>query len=502
MKHPYTYLYLFILIGCTILSSCTNDEEKYPSSGGETTVQMTFLNAAHTRALTANDLEGIARGTEEEKKINSLDLLVFKNDAFQYRRHATKYSNDADNVFRATLKIDSELTVYFIANSRDLIETLVSDGYITDGSAISWEAMRVKLIDVAPSRFLTTGEDRSNLPMWGMKSGLSVAEGAISHWTGINLLRSVAGVDIYLDQTVTNFTLVDSYLYFVPDRGCLAPSAANYNGGGDVNPESASGMKTRITLGPVAATDRKVANKFYLYDNDTDESTFVSEGEDIHRYTRVVVGGVYNSQTYYYPIDFLIESSDRSVGYDKITRNTKYLFQITEVSGPGYPTPEVASKEPPVHMTTHVYNWNVVNDKHVGYDGTYYISVDKKAAILSRSENAVDYIAFTTNARPEIVTIDFTTSSNGEQVALDSGLGVKNNRFSVEKVLDDTGAGIAKLKFTALGDYDPVSSQRNNDAVIVRAGNVQFIISITQRDGSSGDWELGGKEDTELVGNN
>lgn len=498
----YITIHIYILIICALLTSCAKEEVPQLSGSGETTVQMTFLNAAHTRALVPGELEGIAQGTEDERKINTLDLLIFKNDAFQYHRHATKYGDDADNTFRATLKVDDNLTVYFMANSRDLIETLAEAGYLQDGSAVDWSTLRLQFIDNDPSRFVTRQEDRANLPMWGVKSGLSVTENTISHWTGINLLRAVAGVDIYLDQAVNNFTFLDAYLYFVPDIGLLAPSEASYNGGGEVSPESAPGMRTSLTLGPVQSTDRKVAHTFYLYDNDTDESTFVGEGPGIRRYTRVVVGGIYNGQTYYYPIDFLVDNPDGSVSYDKITRNSKYLFQIMEVTGPGYPTPEMASKEPPVHMTTHVYDWNIHDDKHVGYDGTYYISLDKKEAVVGRSIGSTNLINFSTNALSDVVTLNFTTSANGLQTPSDSGLGIKNNRFSVDKVWDDTGTSIVKLKFTALADYDPVSSTSNKDAVTVRAGNVQFAISITQLNGSPGDWESGGNEETELVGNN
>lgn len=499
MKIRFIFLLTFTLC---ILGSCADREDCTSVDNNETMVEMTFLNHANTRGLTTDDLNRIAQGTEDERRINTLDLLVFKDDKFQYRRNAVKHPSDGNNVFRATLKADVGLTVHFIANARDMIEDLMARNQIVDGSADNWDIIRAKLVDDHAERFVESAADRSDLPMWGTKSGLDVTEGTIAHWTGINLLRAVAGVDIYLDEAIDNFTLTNAYLYFVPNKGCYAPSAANYIGGGSANPESVSGMKTSLTLGPVNASDRKIANFFYLYDNDTDESTFTSEGANIRRYTRVVVGGVYNSKTYYYPIDFLIEDGNETIRYDKITRNTKYLFQIVTVSGPGYTTPEIASVEPPVHMTTHIYNWNLSEDNHAGFDGKYYISLDKKAAVLARVQGSTDRINLTTNANPGAVTIDFTTIQNGEQQDVEGGKGIKNDRFLVEKVLDDEGNNIVGLKVTALGNYDPASPAKNKDAVVVRAGNIEFAISITQLSSSPGDWDNGGEEVMELTGNN
>ena len=499
MKNLAVFLYVVMLFS---FISCVQENEVFPAPENkeEAVVEMIFLSAPNTRSFTPEEMENIALGTDDERKINNLDLLVFKNDQFRYRRNAVKQSADNNNIFRATLKVDEELTVYFVANARDLVDKLEEDGEIVEDSFVSWETVREKLIDENPQRFIQNTSDRKNLPMWGMKSGLKVADNSIEYWSGISLLRAVAGVDIYLNQAVSNFTLTDARLYFVPDRGSWAPSTQNYNQSSNSwNSESPLGMKTSLTLGPIIASDNKVANQFYLYDNDTQEDTFVKEGENIRRYTRVVVGGVYNSQTYYYPIDFLVENvSEGKITYDQISRNTKYLFEIIEVTGPGYPTPEVASEEPPIHMTTHVYNWNVQDNTEVGYDGVYYVSLERKTSVLGRSAGSIDLLNITSNAMPETITINFSTKVNGVQTELESGSGIKNDRFSIEKVLNDEGTAIKKLKITALGDYDSSNLSGNKDYVIVRAGNVQFTISITQLNTGSNDWESGGEEEIDL----
>ncbi len=488
-------LSLFLFLGLFALISCRNEQEGGENlSNGNALVEMSFLTP-NTRALTPEQLDDIAKGTADEKTINSLDLLVYKSDQFQYRRYAIPYGSSG-NTFRATLKVDDGLTVYFVANARTLIEQLIDSNQLVDESEVAWETIRKLLIDSNPARFATTDE-RKNLPMWGKKESLKVTENIVENWTGIYLLRAVAGVDIYQDASVTNFELKNATLYFVPDKGCWAPSAANYTGGNSVTQtESADGMKTSINLGPYAAEDNKVVCKFYLYDNDTNASSYASD----RRYTRVVVGGIYGGQMYYYPIDFL-KYEDDLVRYDAISRNTKYIFEITKVTGPGYPDPDMASVEPPVSINTNVYQWIVDGDTEAGFDGIYYVSLRRKQSIVSRPAGSTDQIKLTSNAHPSIIRLNFETNGNGAQTDLASEPGIQNDRFSVEKILNQDGSAITGLKVTALGDYDPATPSRNLDAVILQTGNIEFRITIKQIDGNSTDWEWGGDEEIILNGN-
>ena len=471
-----------ILALAAFFPSCINDRfaDRKPQEAGEQEVEITLLGEVATRAET--------EGTPEERIVETLDLLVFDAGGFKLWRSAYKVNDN----FRVTLPICDNIDVYFIANCRAFVTALYDANGMTTGS--TWEAIRLKLVDTGGDRFVTADEADPfvRLPMWGRLLDQNVEDVPINKWASIYLLRAVASVDVYVDPAVGNFTMNDLYLYFTPDRGFFAPVAANYNEAAKkvYKAQSPAGMQTTKTLysDQYDATGKAIANKLYLYDNDTNSTNRTLLPDKTRRHTRLVVGGEYESKTYYYPIDFAAPTGD---SLDMMTRNWKYVFTINSVSSRGYEDPDTASTEPMVGIDVNVVNWNVDDESDFYVSGSYYLGLERRVAYLTRKVGSTDLVPVRSNLLSDVIKLEFDAgSANGTTVTTAEG-DISNDRFKVEKIKDASGY-ITGLKVTAKGAYDAVTASKNTDKVILTSGRIRVEITIVQQAGDTVDWEWGG----------
>ena len=445
--------------------------------------------------LRASHADGTRTSVGEELLVEHLDLLVFKEDKFLYWRSAFKI----DGKFRATLTVDTGLDVHFLANARELIAALDAGGKLTEGTG--WESLRAELVDGNPARLNYTSAAQIRLPMWGVLNNKNVEDLPLNHWGTLDLLRSVASVDVEVGDDVSDatFKLEEMRLYFVPDKGLLAPSADNLAGSGGslavAAPESPAGMQTTLTLLSTAydAAGRSIANKLYLYENDTDESTRTQLPDKSRRYTRVVIGGAYQGKTYYYPIDFEKENDEP----DRITRNWKYVFRINSVSSAGYEDPETASEEPAVGLDVSIVKWNEKTESDFYTSGPYYVGITGgRDVVLQREAGFMRTVGLRSNIKAALIDLSFGSESvNGTAQSIEGG--IRNDRFQVTRTTDSDGY-ITGLVCTALEDYDAADDARNHDLLTVTSGRIQFDITITQVGESDNDWEDGGGAEVDV----
>lgn len=462
---------LIIMSAAVLLTSCMRDKPVQISGGqAEREVEITLASPGFTRATT--------EGIPDERVVEMLDLLAFDENGFRVWRSATA----VEDRFRTTLPISDHIDVYFVANCRAIIASLSADGQLGVGTA--WEDIRRLLIDGNPSR-LVVQSGFEYLPMWGQLLDQSVEDVPVNRWNGVYMLRSVASVDVYVDDAVDNFTLSDLRLYFVPDKGFIAPSAANYDdvAHSALAAESPADMQTTVTLLSTRydAAAKSIANKLYLYDNDTENIT----ATPLRRYTRLVLGGVYEGATYYYPIDFATPDGN---GLEKIIRNMKYVITVNSVSSQGYTDPETASTEPMVGLAVNIVVWNM-DESDLWVSGSYYLGLERRISYLTRVAGSTDLLPVRTNLLAEVVDISFADDHNGTATAITGG--IANDRFSVEKIADADGY-LTGLRITSLGAYDPDDAPRNTDAIVLTAGRIRADITVVQQENDAVDWEWGG----------
>lgn len=308
------------VVGNSCQKTITDNEPPINPLLGESEVEISIITSPQTRtSYTA---------VPDENTIENLDILLFDSQGkFLCWRTTFKINGK----LRTTLPVGTGYNAYFLANCRSFIEKILPDEATIDEykGRIEWEAFREKLVDTDPRRLLQNDMSFTSLPMWGILEKQEVKDEVINYWPLLSLIRSVASVDIYVNTAIENFTLSDASLYYVPDKGFLGNNPQNILNNQVQEADSPMDMKTNLILESdnYDTSTRSIANKLYLYDNQTNIET------NNRKHTRLVIGGEYNGKIYYYPIDFEDAETGNPVN---IIRNKKYIFRINSVSGRGY----------------------------------------------------------------------------------------------------------------------------------------------------------------------
>lgn len=519
------------LVVLLALCSCNKTDDYVPEKDNgknEGTVTISIRSqgegmsgkAAQTGAT--EDEESIANGTAEENNIESLRLLIFIDSKFAYDAHAAKQPS---GYYQATLKASEKanLEVHFLANySPELTltagETTVAQlQKMLSSSTKHWEAA-----------------NRDKLPMWGVKKNLQVLEDKIENWGTVDLLRAVAGVDVYQKSALAEevFKLEGVAIYYAASEGYIMPENGKYSetegtvSGTSVPSTMATNIKTTFedATKNTDGTFNMVADKFYIYENNK-----VSSKSESLQFTRVIVKGSYKGgASSYYPINFTKEVKDAEgvvtgAEYTDIMRNTKYIFEIESVWGDGYPDPDTAADSDPINMNTNIWDWDITHDTEAGYDGTFYISIANKNIELARNAEAYRLISASSNAPFQSLTAALQNADNGavvpgkyyttEPLVDEDGNPVldengmeqtqqvehliegsfQNDHFRYQLIADETGKLLKAIKLWAVTSFDiSENSKHNADKLKITVGNLQFEMSINQIDGSTADWDDGG----------
>lgn len=420
-------------------------------------------------------------GSDSERNIKEIDLLIFKGDEFQYYREAYR----SENSYMSTLKIEQGLTLYFIVNSRSVLQ---SSDQLVEGK--SWEN------DIRPSLILKDSEGllaSDSLPMWGIRENVNIVAGQINQFFDIFLLRAVASVDVFNSEDPATFSLQEAYIYFAPDKGYLAPSPANYS----ISEKGVSGPESPADMQNLASSlkvdnveDEKLLYQLYLYENDAPTNTVGQK-----RYSRFVIGGSFEGgATTYYPVDLL---EDDNTTILQATRNYKYVINIASVSSEGYPDPGTAAQADDSRLEVEIIDWNLKDENELGFDGPFFISIESKHIYLYDLAGSTRSVSFTTNIATDDLTMEFIDSGNGTQV--DGSYSIANDRFKVEFVFDEQNK-IKALLITALGDFDPNDQSRNLQDLKIYSKRVVMQITLEQIHEDPTQWIDGGEKDIDLGG--
>jgi|GEM_PF-172880 len=510
MKTTYILLITLLLTGVTSCTRSGDEDDPIVVVRGEQEVELTILTFDPTTRASTPD-----PGVAKERQIDELDLLIFKDNKYQYSREAFKLSG---YTYRANLKVDNTtLTAYAFANYRAQLAAWEEAATQEDKS---WETIQAELIDLNPSRLVSN--EGEILPMWGKTEG-SVSETQVSGWNPVLMLRSVASVDAYIEQNdkTDKFILTDAHLYYAPDQGYIAPEPDGDGYKLSSPPEMKTILNTLHASGTAMVSmddgaggtieKTAIANQLYLYDNDITPLNF---SPPARRYTRLILAGYYNQPNpdpdpitsedrrikTYYPLDFVAEDGN----FHDIKRNYKYVFNITSVHGEGYGSIEEAADEYPINMDVNIIEWNR-EDEYIGVQGKYYLSMKRKHARLSFKAGSTDQLKLTYEILDDTpgatFRLAFTTTDNGEQTPPTSTSPwpqvIQNDYFKVS-LLHDTENQTADFIVEALQDY---TTGHDTDEVEIRFRDLKFHISITQSSDRYGDWEDGGNQDEELDNN-
>jgi hypothetical protein len=459
------------------LSACSDkaagNDDRLQANECQVTMKLTSLGAA-TRAGGEATRAG---GAEPDAAIHAVDLLVFDGNGksradaqFKYSRTAWE-TTSGSGTYQAVLEQADSLDVYFAVNAHSLIAG------VTEG--MTWKEAKEKLILSNLPKTLADNLTTTGLPMWGECLDLCIKKGS-SYQTltpSIRLVRAVASTDV--DIQATNFTLSAGWMVYGTSSGYL-PYTDNLNSSGTSyvfdTPDVVRPVVYANDWSVLPSAVNKITDRLYMYENDTQADN-----------TKLILAGKWSGSTKttdtYYPLAFIdpnVPTQARAV-----TRNTKFLFIITNVNGDGYDNIEDAKKGEPVNMAYDVVEWNRQTDGDIMVDGSKYLIIDKRWSDAHVGPSVGSYLSLALTTNFDLAHIMLKPKGDA---GTGSNTSAETARFRLELVKN---TGTAALKLSALEAYDAAATDLVQQFTVTCGGKLTFDLRVTQDPTDPNDWDSG-----------
>jgi hypothetical protein len=378
-----------VCVAAVVASSCIRDAVwRRPDPDIEFDIRVPSVLRPGTRA---------SLSTEDEYAVETIDVLVFRGEAFYYSASGVITSpvgmpgdggtaEGARLRFRTRLVVDplTECDLMVVANARELIALRYPGGIPIHTPRAEVEAALV--VDMPARGWIhDMGDpDWTPIPMWGWKTGQTITEEYAATPRNINLVRMVAKVDVRTDDALVDssdpsrstFQLHSASIYNYATSGRLIPRIDGENGtfweqvtyhslplyttpSLPAEYASATGpLVYTVDYDPALNPYRRIDGKIYMFEAPAGQPPAPMEGG----YTGnpcIVLGGRYKGDEglSYYRVDFAQTDDSGTPTYLPILRGNSYTVKINRVVGRGYATPEEAFKSVPVNIEATVLPW-------------------------------------------------------------------------------------------------------------------------------------------------
>ena len=411
-------LLLLLLLLCSgfLLNSCI----KEPGGGVDSPTQedATVSFGLKLPSSSAPSRSGATTAeVAKDMRIEKISILVFDTASkkFLYGRIGTvpEISETGVVSFTAKLRVSAtSVTLHLFANT-DNINPAFYDGQ-TESEVFE------TLVSIANLNAVAT----TSLPMHGILN-LDKIDVITTVPEVVSLLRSVARVDVDASGVTASFKLEGVMAYFTPDKGCLVSNST------DAPTMPATVIPSTTDILSSVSIDNKIENQLFLYEN------IVKSLPD--RSSRVVVKGIYDGKTCYYPVDF----SD-ATGFIPVRRNYNYVVNIISVTGPGYDSSEEASMGTSSDITVTIIKWYDGGLSDIIFDGANWFSIEGKSIVIGGAFGSSDAL----KVRSTIKSADWSMAWSDSDVTPTSDKFIKGN------VLDELGFAKVTKPIPALENED------------------------------------------------
>ncbi len=356
---------------------------------------------------------------EQENTINDIFVLVFDKTntlvAIEQGANVTSSSGhtnpaySGEGSFSVTLEA-SKTTVdtynlVVLANAQTILTNTI--GF--DVSQISNKSYTIVMTSIQGQLSGPMYSSGGTIPMWG-ESGQVVIEPGTTNRT-LQLTRSVARIDVGVGRPTKSsstdawtwdgkdaasatipFELAHVYVMKPNNRYAVAPDASKAVGEPTVpagtTAFSLAASETNFGFAATAsATGGYTSRDIYVPEANIVMGGAGTLGDENHtNRMALVVGGYFNGSTTetFYRLDFAVNKS-----LVNVLRNHLYQFNISKVTGGGYPDPETAYNSQAMNMAVDIYEWDETDMGEIVFDGQYYLSVSKGEFEFTReSRNA------------------------------------------------------------------------------------------------------------------
>lgn len=484
-----TRLLLWLALPMLLLSCSDEDEIRTggitdPKAQVKVTIQMPQSSAPSVEPNT------YAISEIDENEVKTVNVLAFKADASKPSGWAFEYSaegssitnaggtNNSKKQFNVTLiKSSSQQALVVLANVSDEVDAL---GAIAKGA--DKDLLLARLISSTTGKWdANDGKIETDplktfdaFPMWGETT--ATITDATTQITGVSLLRSIARVEVVLDNaviTAANFKIDEVYIYNSKNKGHIVPDPINITAGKATSatvPTGSINNATPLAYSVPTSMDKAFLRSIYIY-----EAAAVAQGKASDA-TCIVIGGTYGTDTQpsYYRLDFM--QADKKT-YRDILRNHKYVVNITSVKGTGYDTKEDAFNSHSLNIEAETREWD---DGDFGdmYDADgYYVKVSPQSEFEFAKEAETQEVRVQTDFPGgfEIVKITELAANGTTENDISSG-----GWLTIDKALNTKyGAGEVKvpIKMTVT---DNTSGKDRIGYIHIKAGRHTIKVKVTQ----------------------
>lgn len=371
MSRILIYIFTFLFAALSF-SSCQMEEENNNLPHGADSEVFFSLNIPQI----ATD---ITRAISEanEQTVETIDILAFDAVSDKFLYHVTGTVTDAQKIKAKVQRITGkEQRFVFLINARSAL-TIPTEG--ADREAVL-EGITLSL-NAGTGWTANSGSDYTSLPMWGTID-LTIPEGGLTAepLTTVNLYRSLARIQLKVDEGVSSFTLNNVYLYRSNLSGRIAPANGKIDGVSLPNSVSAADNDHPIPYS--VPTGNVLERSIYTFER-------ANKGKSKDAVACLVVEGEYNDIPCFYRIDFRKEND-----YIDFIRNYSYTLTITAVTCVGYDSATEALNGASTGIEGTLQEWNSDGLVSIAV-GEYYLSVDKNEFELDYRKVNEEYRAYT-----------------------------------------------------------------------------------------------------------
>lgn len=424
-------LTLIVLAG---LLSCVGDEVplgNHQNPDDNDSYLQIYMNLSELKSAAANSPSTKAMDDEAERMIDpaKLHVLAFKEDegveTYAYKAPLSgPVTYDSENETKAVITVKLAKTLpaekyrlVIIAN-HDILSTSLIPGVTLKADVLN------QLSYTVSGKWNADSDSYTPLPMWGESGVVAILESMPN--LQLNLYRALARVDVGLNFTTTNgipteqtdglsnFKLKEVNVYRTYTKGYVAPLNSLMTGydqpfipadavrNGDNAPLS-------YTVSESNGTDNFVRN-IYIPEADLPASV---TNNNIHT---LVIGGYYNGSNTvtYYRLDF---STETNPGDERtflpVLRNHRYVFNISQVRGPGLATAQAALESTATieNISYNLINWDEAILK-MEVQGQYYFGLDQWNLHFDSQPDESIKFKYQTNIPLEKITYEWKNGSN------------------------------------------------------------------------------------------
>lgn len=422
-----------------------------------------------------------ALSESNENQVNSIEILLFDtNGNYTYQPiYSNTINTDPGNSRIKTFTVKVPKGTYnmvILANARLAVSNNLSSFSKGDSKA----SVLNKLLFANTGKWIANiaAEGYRLIPMFGEIPSITI-NSSTSFNTSINMVRMISKIDVALTHAnaTNNFKLEDIRLYNYNDKGYIVPIAANWNQAQSIVTEASIPASSNRTLGPllysgteITTTDISSIGEIYTFESSKGIPSSLANA------TCLVIGGKYtgDSQPTYYRIDFAQTSSSNTT-YLSLLRNHHYKVNITEISGPGQPTPTDAFNSRPVNIKAEIIEWNDAQMSNVVFDGQYMLGISVGEFTLPR-----DVYTHLSDGNSLSLTTDYPSGWTVDKI-VDTG----GSNISWLSLVSTTGSSISSGVANATTNVKLKLSENTSGStrigfIHLKAGRLDYVVKVTQ----------------------